>query len=309
MDEEGQVGNVADAEGAAPGLETGMDKLGPIWHRFPNTQAARLRWIYTQLLGGTSGQNLIFAPSGSAYDQQAKRDVGSVNTYITAQQTIDAATPTFNCQTPKLIQFRMTSPYSIVKSDTAQTNLSQPQWLGFFDSKYQYYHTVKAEWQLTFSIGLNNVDVTAAQQFYGFYVYWKYTSYDDPPTQFTVDNTGKTTYIGTTLDLSPDDYDRMGGWNKIWIQAKNTKIVRRVITGHYVTGDCKMDVKMLTDGAHSATSTAEGWTSTGSTTAFPENLSVILVQDNAMTVTGATVELGIRAEIDYTIQFRDLLSK
>ena len=155
----------------------------------------------------------------------------------------------------------MTSPYNIVRSDT--NNLSQPQWLGLFDSKYQYYHVLKAAWNMAFTIGFNGVQQQTApsnetvQQFYSFYVYWKYTNYDDPPTQFSVDLTGKTTYGTTTQDLTPDDYDRMRGWNKIWVQAKNTKAVRRVIAGHYETGQCQMDVKMISDPNHAGAADPE----------------------------------------------------
>lgn len=295
-----------DGDQSAPGVEGALEPIHHVWRRFPNVETAELKWVYTQLLGNSS-QNTAYRPSGSAYDQQAKRDIGSADTYNTAQATLNATPAGGLLQTPMLIQYRMTSPYNIMsKTDTG--NLSQPQWLSYFDSRYQYYHVIKARWRISITLGINDVGGTTVQQYAGIYAYWKYTNFDDPPTQFTVDNTGKTTYIGTTLNLTPDDYDRMGGWNKVWIQLKNTKAVRKVITGEYETGQCRMDVKMLSDPVHSNVVSAEGWTKVKSTPAFPEILSLILVDDNGMVVATSNFDFSIRSEIDYLIQFRDLQS-
>lgn len=311
--EEGH-GDLQSESQYAPGVEGQLDPIKHIWYRFPNSQTARLKWIYTQLIGRSASQsnNIIYAPSGSAYDQQLKRDVGTPNTYTDAAKLNTDSLPTVLLKTPQLIKYRMTSPYNIVSSDA--NNLSEPQWLGYFDSMYQYYHVIKTHWTLTFSIpaagSLSSSNIVNAGN-YSFYVYWKYTNFDDPPTQFTVDNGGKTGYEGTTLNLTPDDYDRMGGWNKIRLQQNSTHSVSRTITGEYVHGDCQMDVKLLgTDSLHSSVqATAEGWNVVKSTVPFPENLCVILVQDNAQIVTDTDIWVGIRSEIDYTIQFKDLVSK
>lgn len=309
--QQGHVGDGNEDDGGNPATETTLDPIRHIWTRFPNSQTARLKWIYTQLIGNNAN-NLVYAPSGSAWDQQAKRDVATANTYAAAMGGIESAVPTIDMKTPKLIKYRMTSPYSIVASDTAVTNLSEPEWIGYFDSMYQYYHVIKAHWTLSFTIGAAGTTNNMTNPNYRFYVYWKYTSYDDPPTQFTVDLTGKTTYDSVTQNLTPDDYDRMGGWNKILVCQNSTHDVTRVITGTYNHGDCGMDIKMVgTDTAHSsAAATAEGWVTAKVVAPFPENLSVILVTDNAIEVaTGVGANIGIRSEIDYTIQFKDLVSK
>lgn len=323
----GQGGaGAAAAEGHAPGLETGLDPIKRVWRRFPNTETACLKWIYSQIVGGPTGQfnNKHFQPSGAAYNQQVTRDTQVANTYSGAQSTLtDGGTPAWldlSTSGPELMQFRMTSPYNIVASDTianisgtAANNQSQPTWLGFFDSKYEYYHTLKCNWRMSITVGINSTAPSNSlnqQQFWGFYVLWKYTNYDNPPTQFQIDPAGKTNWTGsvngTTAVLNVDDYDRMGGWNKIWIQARNTKLTRRVISGEYETGQCQMDIKTLIDNVHGQTSTAEGWTQTGSTVAFPENLSVILCADPCIDTVGVKVSLGIRMECDYLVQFKDL---
>lgn len=304
-----------NADQSAPGIEGALEPIHHVWRRFPNVDTAMLKWIYTQMIGGNSA-NLAIRPSGSAWDQQRKRDIAVADTYANAQASLDTTAVSSILNPPMLIQYRMTSPYNIVKSDSG--NLSEPQWIGFFDSKYQYYHVAKAKWTLSFTLGFNDVAGGSGvplgedhQQYYAFYVYWKYTSEDDPPTSFAIDTTGKTSYNGSPLNCTPDDYDRMGGWNKIWIQGDNRRLTRKVITGQYETGQCRMDVKMINDPKHSGTATAEGWTAVKSTVLFPENLSVILVQDHAFTnnLTAANVNIGIRSEIDYLVQFRDLQSK
>lgn len=312
--EEGH-GDVAEEGNTAPGIENQLDPIKHIWHRFPNSQTARLKWIYTQMLGGTTGNNIEYRPSGSAYDQQFKRDITTANTYAAAQPSLWGQQPpeTDYLKKPMLIKYRMTCPYSIVSTDTG--NLSQPMWLGYFDSMYQYYHVVKANWRITFTMTAlgNSTSTSVTNPDYAFYVYWKYANYDDPPTQYTVENTGKTTFEGTTLNLTPDDYDRMGGWNKIKMVQNSTHMVSRVISGEYVIGDCAMDIKMMgidnASGHGTPTATAEGWIVSGSTNTFPENLCVILVQDNAIAATTLNCNIGIRSEIDYTIQFKDLQAK
>ena len=306
------VGDGNEDDGGVPNQETTLDPIKHIWHRFPNSQTARLKWVYTQMMGfGT--ENLQYRPSGSAWDQQAKRDITTSNTYIGGQSSLEAGSPvTWDMKTPKLIKYRMTSPYSIVASDIG--NLSEPQWIGYFESLYQYYHCIKCHWQLSFSIAAAGTTSNTTNPNYRFYVYWKYANYDDPPTQFTVDLTGKTTYDSTTQNLTPDDYDRMGGWNKICIMQNSTHDVVRVISGTYNHGDCGMDIKMMgVDGGvgHGASAaTAEGWVSTGVIAPFPENLCVVIVNDNSnVSVSGIGINIGLRSEIDYTLQFKDLKPK
>lgn len=312
--QQGHSGSGNTDEAGNPATETTLDPVREIWHKFPNSRTARLKWIYTQILG-YSTQNQIYAPSGSAWDQQLRRDVGSANTYNVAMGSIEAGVPTLNLKIPQLIKYRMTSPYSIVASDTAQTNLSEPQWIGFFDSMYQYYHVLKASWKISFTIpAAGAVTINTTNPNYRFYVYWKYANYDDPPTTYAIDTTGKTTAESTPLYLTPDDYDRMGGWNKILVAQNSTHDVTRVISGTYNHGDCGMDIKMMgVDGGSghgSAAATAEGWVSSKVVAPFPENLCVIIVADNAIICSSTSgINMGIRSEINYTVQFKDLQSK
>lgn len=313
MEQQGH-GSPHDTAEKEPGTEQAIEKIGHVWKRFPNHETAELKWIYTQIMGGiaTANQNKNLNPLFSQRDQQSQRDGTTSGTYVTAAAEIaGVASEDASISHPTLMQFRMTSPYDIVnKSGTniATSSNSQPYWLGLFDSKYQFYHTLKAKWKLSFTIGTQQ-GLTNAQDF-SFYVYWKYTSFDNPPTSYVIDTSG-TTGLSTTQYCTPDDYDRMRGWNKIHICANTTHNVTKVITGEYETGQCQMDVKMLQDTVHAnagtlSAATSEGWTPVQSTVAFPENLSVIIVQDNAVALANANPAIGIRAEIDYLIQFRDL---
>lgn len=306
---QGDIGDGNEDDGGNPATETTLDPVKNVWHRFPNSQTARLKWVYTQMLGLTLN-NANFQPSKYAYDQHLKGDAAVANTYDPALGSLEGGAPTnLSLKTPKLLKFRMTSPYSIVASDTG--NLSEPQWIGYFDSMYQYYHVLQAQWKMSFTVAASGTTSTLNNGNYRFYVYWKYANYDDPPTQFTVDNTGKTTYEGTTLNLTPDDYDRMGGWNKVLVAQNNTHDVTREISGTYYHGDCGMDIKMVgTDPIHGGAASSEGWVASRVTAPFPENLCVILVQDHAVNVAASQgISIGIRSEINYLIQFKDLQSR
>lgn len=291
-----------------PATETSLDPIREIWTRFPNSQTAKLTWIYTQMLG-VSNNNQAFQPSGSAWDQQLLRDIaGGANTYSAGMGSLESGGSTVDIKAPKLIKFRMTSPYSIVASD--YQNLSEPQWIGYFDSMYQYYHVINAQWTMRFTIPAAGVSSTMVHPNMRFWVYWKYCNYDEPPTSFVVDTTGKTGHTAAQF-LTPDDYDRMGGWNKRLVVQNSTHDVMETITGTYNHGDCGMDIKMVgADGVHGGSASAEGWVQAKVVAPFPEFLAVIIVADNSVNCSFAQgIAMGIRSKIDYTVQFKDLRSK
>ena len=133
----------------------------------------------------------------------------------------------------------MTSPYSMFKNNgglalqtgAAGQGNSQPQWIELFDQKYQYYHVAETEWEITINFGTPNNGVSALAdnlvKNFGYYVFWKYTNEDDPPTQYVIDNGSianagavgavNANQIGTTataagavtLQMTPDDYFRI----------------------------------------------------------------------------------------------------
>ena len=125
------------------------------------------------MIGGADTENVEYRPSQSAYDQQRVRDTVTPNTYTTAQSSLIGLAATQVLSPGMLIKYRMTSPYSVVESDTG--NLSEPQWIGYFDSMYQYYHVLHANWNLTFTISTNGNDVLPSGN-YCFWVYWKYAN-------------------------------------------------------------------------------------------------------------------------------------
>ncbi len=253
-------------------------------------------------------------------------------------------------QIPKLYQIRMTSPYNILKQHqstampiTSGFQGSSPTWLSFFDSMYQYYHCMETEWEITLHFGtpVDSTNNTAAQfQNYGLYIFWRYTEQDDPPIQFntasdgvmgtarqtqaTSNTTSQATnadytvptllHTGTsaTYSLTPDDYFRMGGWHHKRVTFNTTHPATVTLEGTYKYGQCKMDLKTIAPGdAHGLDTTAEGWAQTGATPVFPENLSIIIVQDNAVNAAGTydiRVPYSIRYETEQLIQFKDLRS-
>ena len=79
----------------------------------------------------------------------------------------------------------MTSPYSLLKNLNGQVQNgvagqgnSQPAWIEFFDQKYQYYHVLNTEWELTLNFGTPNNGTSAVsdRSLFGYYIFWKYTN-------------------------------------------------------------------------------------------------------------------------------------
>ena len=331
------------------GGEQQISKPHRIWRRFPNTDTACLKWVMTYYPGADE----TFVLGGRVV---AERDDRSSATTLVGGQgglwtqgTLETlmSNAGVNLITPYLIQLRMTSPYNILKTvkDYATTNNSnfQPNWLAWFDQKYQYYHCMETEWQIEFNFGVPQSGGSNQANFqnYGIFIFWRYTNEDDPPlkmklynnntianaTQFTSNQVATATGLiaqdtSTTQNINPgsdqtfnlqaDDYFRMGGWHHKHVMFSTTHSTRTSIEGKYRFGQCKMDIKTINPGtdAHGNTaSTSEGWQQCGSTAIFPENLSVIIVADNAMhglQTSTITVPMGIRFETEQLIQFKDL---
>lgn len=322
---------------AQEGGEQQVSPIKDIWRRFPNTQTALLKWIWTSIQGNVPGSGAAASeePSATPFDQggQVKTGgtaiVGANLTSLTAQGPTglsDFTTAGIDLTTPLLLQLRMTSPYNIVKKFGSQAGgSSQPQWLQLFDHKYTYYHVMECDWELSFVFNTVNNDEVAA-----FYIFWKYTNQDDPPIQWSTASTMKSDDAAHTMtggimgltgvpgaggvaNLTPDDYMRMGGWHHKHVNLNTVTSTPHVISGHYKYGQCKMDIKtLMASDAHGVDTAAEGWAAVGSTPPFPEILSVIIVADNRyvqkLGTNPSNVILGVRAETEHLIQFKDLQS-
>ena len=329
--------------GGAP-EEGGEQQLAPVrhvWRKFPNTETACLKYVTTAYL--TQDGSASFG-SNSVFDNPNQTSA----TNLITQNGSTLSTPAFNeittntinyqgydYTTPLLLQFRMTSPYNIWKtygavdlnSGTLYSN-GQPAWLELFDQKYQYYHVMETEWEITFNFGVPATSGAAEAKQprnFGYYIFWRYTNEDEPPTQWTGSTSSiahtitstETTLTSTamanspgTVPLTPDDYFRMGGWHHKHVTLNEVAATRCVLHGKYKYGQCKMDIKTMdasTDAHGVARTTAEGWGRTGATPIFPEHLSIIIVQDNAMVAsTGFKTPVGMRFESEHLIQFKDL---
>lgn len=301
-----------------------------IWRRFPNTETALLKWIQTGYAG--QGSNGVLDP----YDNVGIATATSLSTTGGGAQSVSAATLRnatvgVDLNTPQLMIFRMTSPYNILKFSSlpgAQTEYAQPEWLELFDSKYQYYHCMETNWKLDFNFGYPAASGSKLTDGHlvAYYIFWKYTNEDDPPTTWagTTANIANAQAVNAndqivvqditnamgTVPLTPDDYFRMGGWNHKRITLSTTHETHVHIDGEYKFGQCKMDIKTLNPGTdvHSiASATAEGWNQIATTPAFPENLCVIIVQDNATHANpGITTPLAYRVQTQQLVQFKDL---
>lgn len=328
--------------GGAPeeGGEQQVTKPTHIWRRFPNTETAALKWVMATMVDTYASG--AAAPPYMPFDQDSEITTTSLQAGGGGAWANPANTGLTNnghgCSytTPQLIQLRMTSPYDIIKTywgtDTSNVNAysSQPVWLELFDNKYEYYHVLETEWEVTFNFGIPK-DATAAGNLTNYqdaalYVFWKYTNEDDPPTTMTVGastiaNVGTTTGLkqtatvvtggAGTYPLTPDDYFRMGGWHHKHVTFNTTHATTCKIQGRYKYGQCKMDIKTISSSdSHSLATTAEGWAKARAAPVFPENLSIIIVQDNArMTPAIAPIyPTGVRFETEQLIQFKDLLS-
>lgn len=333
MDEE-EHGGTNGHEGG----EQQVTKPAHIWKRFPNTETAKLRWVQTQYLSNTDTSKPPYNPWNSVND---KRTTDLTNTDGGA-----AINPAFDYlnqisyghdfQTPWLIQLRMTSPYNIVKTFgttntaiTATVGNSQPAWLELFDSKYEYYHVMQTEWTLKFVVGVAQQSVAVTGNIpatsIGYDIFYRYTNQDEPYLSYSqtngiaytnavdentqqMTNAALATTVGT-VNMTPDDYLQQGGWHHRHVTTNSTHPTEVVINGTYKFGQCKMDIKtIMPSDTESMDSTAEGWSKAQSTAAFPENLSVIIVQDNQYNGVAGSVKtpMSVRMMTDQTIQFKDL---
>lgn len=307
--------------------EQQVTALGHVWRRFPNTATAALKWVTTYWCNNSAelARQPFDIQSQKTATDLTTTDGGAISTPATS--SMYNAAQGINLTTPYLMQYRMTSPYSIVKAinGLSTTALEQPCWMAYFDTKYQYYHTLECEWEITINIGEFNTGASGHGENYApVFIFWKYTSEDEPPTTVAFNNpmahsafnktTGEITpsYMANTpatTPCTPDDYFRMGGWHHKHVSLSTVHTNRVCIEGVYKFGQCKMDIKTLTgDAAGLAAPTAEGWTNVRSVPVFPENLSVIIVADNGynLPASSASWNMSLRHEFEYLIQFKDL---
>lgn len=240
---------------------------------------------------------------------------------------------------PVMFQLRMTSPYNILKTFAGQglagneVGNSQPAWLEMFEGKYQFYHVNECDWRIDFNFGTPFIFGTPSTNFtnqhdMGFYIFWKYTSNDTPPLSFPMSNnqiayTGavdaqgnKVTGVNTlttgsfTQKCTPDDYFRMKGFHSKHVSLNSIGPTHVSIAGKYKFGQCKMDIKQQDHSTLGGTALqTEGWIQTGSTYLFPEDLTVIIVQDNAMnSLSGLYTPVGFRMNTEMLTEFKDLRS-
>lgn len=241
---------------------------------------------------------------------------------------------------PMMFQLRMTSPYNIMKTYTGQglvgngVGNSQPAWLEMFEGKYQFYHVSECDWRVDLNFGTpwttqGATRVNFANNYnIGYYIFWKYTSNDVPPLSFPISGnnyayggtadtagtklTGKNALTaGTyTQPCTPDDYFRMKGFHSKHVALSAVGPTHVVLTGKYKFGQCKMDIKQQDHSTLGSTALqTEGWIQTGSTYLFPEDLTIIIVQDNAMLAqSGVMTPVGYRMNTEMLTEFRDLRS-
>lgn len=277
---------------------------------------------------------------------------GAVAIGVTEDLTTLTAANAYDFAQPWVMQLRMTSPYNIINkvgslATAFPTSTSEPSWLSYFDQKYQFYHQTRCDWNVTLDFGtpMAGTGVTKNEyQNYGIWVFWRYTNNDNPPTAWqddsantivnqtiatsnevgnTTNSTGDTitskmwTGTGTTVYLTSDDYFRMGGWKHKYVHWETIKSTKCHLSGSYTFGQCKMDIKSqaATSNPTGVANTTEEWSSCGSTAIFPENLSIIAVQDCARTATfsdavphGVKVPFSVRCKTDHELVFADLRS-
>lgn len=240
---------------------------------------------------------------------------------------------------PMMFQLRMTTPYNILKTYAGQglvgnaTGHSQPNWLEMFEGKYQFYHVNECDWRVDFNFGTPWIAGSPAVNFpnawdMGYYIFWKYTSNDVPPLTFPMSN-NQISYTGAvdaegnrvtgvnpmtggsfTQKCTPDDYFRMKGFHSKHVSLNAIGPTHVTIAGKYKFGQCKMDIKQQDHSTLGGTALqTEGWIQTGSTYLFPEDLTIIIVADNAMnSVGGIFTPVGYRMNTEMLTEFRDLRS-
>ena len=241
---------------------------------------------------------------------------------------------------PMMFQLRMTTPYNIMKTYTGQglvgnaVGNSQPAWLEMFEGKYQFYHVSECDWRVDLNFGTPWTTQAATRVNFanaynvGYYIFWKYTSNDVPPLSFPLSgnnfaNGGTPNAEGTKLTgknpltagvfsqpCTPDDYFRMKGFHSKHVSLSATGPTHVVLSGTYKFGQCKMDIKQQDHSTLGPTALqTEGWIQTGSTYLFPEDLTIIIVQDNAtLAQSGVMTPVGYRMNTEMLTEFRDLRS-
>jgi len=349
-DVSGSGGEVTAPHSAQAGLDS-IEAEGPVWTHFPNTQRALLRYRNTMYYGmqaETKG-NLIPFRNQALYTTTNLTTSGGGAALPADDNTVAYGKESFvdgyDFKNPYLLQLRMTSPYNIVKScETLDSGYkSEPNWIGLFDSKYQYYQVKKTDWGVTLTFGVPQLDngavdnnLIGAYQNYRLKVFWRYTNQDEPPVKWTYsvnrnanigdwsnnaiisgqysEDKASVTKATPTSDaivpLTSDDYERMGNWKCKTVHWNTTRGTTVHLGGTYKFGQCKMDVKTLlhSDAAGAQTNpTAEGMSLTKSTPQFPEILSIIIVQDCA-TCMMPDVKTEFTAQIDTSqlVDFVDL---
>ena len=151
------------------GEEQQLAPVRHVWRKFPNTETACLKYVTTAYL--TQSGDAAFG-STSVFDNPNQTSAtnlittagGSLGTPAINEITTNAINyQGYDYTTPLLLQFRMTSPYNIWKTygtvdlnSGANYSNGQPAWLELFDQKYQYYHVMETEWEITFNFGLPN---------------------------------------------------------------------------------------------------------------------------------------------------------
>ena len=241
---------------------------------------------------------------------------------------------------PMMFQLRMTTPYNILKTYSGQglqnnvVGQSQPSWLEMFEGKYQFYHVNECDWRVDFNFGtpfIRSPDQNFTNSHdMGYYIFWKYTSNDVPPLSFPISNNQianvTTVPIGSdgnriagvnplttgsfTQQCTPDDYFRMKGFHSKHVSLNSISPTHVTISGTYKFGQCKMDIKQQDHSTLGGTALqTEGWIQTGSTYLFPEDLTIIIVADNAMnSLGGIYTPVGYRMNTEMLTEFRDLRS-
>lgn len=330
------------------GAESQLSAVHDVWTRFPNSQWARLGWWYTNYVSDQSAISTV-AQTRDGFDNpslQTTTDLlttggGAITPTSGAwQQGVSGIGGTIatghDFKQPLMFQLRMTTPYNIMKTYTAQglTNNavgnSQPAWLEMFEGKYQFYHVSECDWRIDFNFGrpFNVASTFTHDQNCGYYIFWKYTSNDTPPLGYSINNTnyahgGETDGTGVKLinkavlttgaytqACTPDDYFRMKGFHSKHVSLNSIGPTHVTISGTYKFGQCKMDIKQQDHSTLGPTALqTEGWLATGSTYLFPEDLTIIIVQDNAMNaLSGISTPLGYRINTEQLTEFRDLRS-
>ena len=111
----------------------------------------------------------------------------------------------------------MTSPYDILKTSgnfiNYQDSKAEPMWLSYFDTKYQYYHCMETKWSIEFNFGVPFETSTPANKMtnykdLSYYVFWRYTAYDEPPTayKYNTETNANSTGISAPGIVTNDQY-------------------------------------------------------------------------------------------------------